>query len=188
MIYAFILKRKSFSTQKLIKKAMKKFILSTIVAMLAILVGVYESNAQKWEDGSTVANIGIGTIYGFGLVGSVDKGIADDISIGVGASVSRYGYLGFNTTYFSVGGRGSYHLGKILEDAGIKMDKTDLYVGLNLSYFFGSEKDTWIGYRSRGGLGFGGHGGLRYALNDKLNLMLEGGYPYSSIGLSFKLK
>jgi hypothetical protein len=157
----------------------------TFTFVLLVLLSA-SSYAQKWENGSTRLNIGLGSIFGLGVVGSIDKGIADNISIGVGASASRYGYLGYNATYFSVGGRGSYHLGEILEGAGIKMDKLDAYLGVNAGYFFGSGNSLWGTYGGIGGISFGGHGGLRYKFSDKLNLMAESGYPYSSLGLSFK--
>jgi hypothetical protein len=161
--------------------------MKNILTFFFLVLFSFYSNAQKWENGSTRINIGLGSIYGLGVVGSIDKGIADNISVGVGASASRYGYLGYNATYFSVGGRGSYHLGKILEDAGVKIDKLDSYLGLNVSYFFGTGNAAWGSYNGFGGIRIGGHGGLRYQFSDKLNLMVEGGFPYSSIGLSFKL-
>jgi hypothetical protein len=157
----------------------------TLTLLVLVLFSFY-SNAQKWENGSTRLNIGVGSVLGLGVVASIDKGIADNISVGVGASASRYGYIGYNATYFSVGGRGSYHLGKVLEDAGIKMDKLDAYVGLNASFFFGSGNALWGSYGGLGGFRPGGHAGLRYQFSDKLNFMAESGYPYSSIGLSFK--
>lgn len=161
---------------------MKKTFTFVLLSLISIC-----SYSQKWENGSTRVNIGLGSIYGLGAVGSVDKGIADNISAGVIASVSRYGYFGFNSTYFSVGGRGSYHLGKVLEDAGVKMDKLDAYLGVNVSYFFGTANVNWGAYNGFGGIRPGGHSGLRYQYNDKINVMIEGGWPYSSLGLSFKL-
>ena len=167
---------------------MKKLHLGFLLLAATVIFNAPKAIAQKWENGDTRLNIGLGRIYGLGVVGSIDKGIADEISVGIGASISRYGYLGYNSTYFSVCVRSSYYLSKVLEDANIKMDKLDLYIGLNVGYFFGSDNSLWGSYNNGiRGLDFGGHGGLRYQLNDKINLMAESGFPYSSLGLSFKL-
>ncbi len=67
----------------------------------------------------------------------------------------------------------------------MNMDKLDPYLGLTGG--FRMAKSNWdydYGYGS--GVYFGGHGGIRYQLNDKLGVYAEGGWPLSSLGITFK--
>ncbi len=152
------------------------------------LFSFFSSFGQAFMKGTKTINLGINTGYGIGLVGSVEAGVTSDISAGFIASVSERNYSKSRNSYLVLGARGSYHLGKILENADVNMDKLDLYLGLtggfrsvrhNSSYSRYSGPDT--------GIYIGGHGGLRYQLKEKLGVYLEGGYPLSSVGITFEL-
>jgi hypothetical protein len=150
------------------------------------------SFAQKFEKGTKAVNLGVGFIYGPGVAGSVEFGIADDISVGLIAGFSRYSFgyslSNYSSNYLLVGGRGSYHLGTILSGAGIKMDKIDPYIGVSAGiqkYFYSGDLSFYAG--RTGGIFYGGHGGIRYQYKEKLGFFAEGGTPFSTIGISFKL-
>lgn len=167
-----------------------------IVAFLVFTIAAFSyttSDAQAFMKGTKTINLGVGLGYGLGFLGSAEVGVADDISAGIVAGVSRraFGSLGFNynVNYIVIGARGSYHLGRILADAGVNVDKLDPYVGLtggfrnvNVGGTFG---DVYSG--SGTGIMLGGYAGIRYQLNDKFAVMAEGGAPLSTIGISFEL-
>jgi hypothetical protein len=168
---------------------MKKVILS----LSFVLICAITSFSQSFAKGTKTINLGLNTGYGLGIVGSAEVGVNDQISAGLMAGFSRrtYGYLSndFSYTYLVVAARGSYHLGKVLSDAGLNMDKLDPYLGAavgfrNVSYG-GSGFSTYGGVNS--GLYLSGYGGVRYQLKEKLGLYVEGGWPLSSIGVTFKL-
>lgn len=164
---------------------MKKIHCITLVFFIAT---ASSSFGQSFMKGTKTVNLGINRGYGFGIVGSVEAAVSDDISAGLIASVSGRNYFGSKYSYIVLGARGSYHLGRILEDAGVNMDKLDLYLGLTgglRSVRFNTVYANYGGADS--GIYIGGHAGVRYQLKEKLGLYLEGGYPLSSIGVTFKL-
>lgn len=159
---------------------MKKYI---IVFALILTTGF--SFGQAFMKGTKTVNVGVNTGYGLGVAASVEAGITDDVSAGLFASFSGRSYFGYRYSYILVGARGSYHLGKILSEAGVNVDKLDPYVGLNVGFRTArSNYDFDYGYGS--GVYFGGFGGVRYQVNDKLGIYAEGGYPLSSLGVTFK--
>lgn len=163
---------------------MKKLAILLIIGFLAI---PYLGYSQAFMKGTKTVNLGVNTGYGIGLVGSVEAGVNDNVSAGVIASFSGRGYGGYRYSYLVLGARGSYHLGTILEDAGVNMDKLDVYLGLTAGFRSVRNSFDYIGYNGAGtGIYIGGHGGVRYQLNDKLGVYLEGGYPLSSAGITFK--
>ncbi len=150
------------------------------------------SFGQTFKKGTKVVNLGVGYIIGPGVAGSAELGVADDISVGLVAGYSRYsfGYLtsNYSSNYLLVGGRGSYHLGTILKGAGVSVDKLDFYLGVSgglQKYFYGGDL-SYYGGRT-GNVFFGGHGGARYQYKEKLGFFAEGGTPFSTIGITFKL-
>jgi hypothetical protein len=156
------------------------------------LLSVSISFAQKFEKGTKAVNLGVGYIYGLGVAGSAELGVVDDVSVGVIAGFSRYsfGYAfsNYSSNYLLVGGRGSYHLGTILAGAGIKLDKIDPYIGVSAGfqkYFYGGDLSYYAG--RTGNIFLGGHGGVRYQYKEKLGFFVEGGTPFSTIGITFKL-
>jgi hypothetical protein len=163
---------------------MKKLAILLTIGFLAI---PFFGHSQAFMKGTKTVNLGVNTGYGLGLVGSVEAGVNDNISAGVIASVSGRSYFGSRYSYLVLGARGSYHLGKILEDAGVNMDKLDVYLGLTAGFRSVRYNSEYASYSGAGtGIYIGGHGGVRYQLNDKLGVYLEGGYPLSSAGVTFK--
>ncbi|RIV27757.1 hypothetical protein DYU11_05510 [Fibrisoma montanum] len=169
---------------------MKKFFASLVIASL--LLTCTQSFAQLDVDkGSKFLNAGIGLggwggigyAGGLGLGASFEVGVAKNITVGaVGAFRS---YSGFGS-YYSIGGRGSYHFNEILS---ISDDKVDLYAGLGLIYSGWSWNDTYVGFRnSYGGIGLGGHVGARYFFKPALGAFAEAGFGVAplQLGLSFK--
>jgi hypothetical protein len=148
--------------------------------------------SQTFKKGQKVANLGVGLGWGYGLgaLASAEIGIADDISLGGFAGISRdsYGAFGYSysANYVPVGLRGSYHLGTVLENVGVKIDKTDIYLGASGGVFLRFYSNTYTG--TNGGVGplIGGFGGIRYQLKPSLNVYAEAGTPYSTVGVSFK--
>jgi hypothetical protein len=169
---------------------MKKIILS----LSFVLICAITSFGQSFAKGTKTINLGLNTGYGLGIVGSAEVGVNDQISAGLMAGFSRrsYGYGGlggnFSISYIVAAARGSYHLGKVLTDAGLNMDKLDPYLGAALGFqkaTYGSAYSTY--YNGINPLYLSGYGGVRYQLKEKLGLYAEGGWPLSSIGITFKL-
>ncbi len=163
----------------------------TLLTFLFLLFS-FPSISQTYKKGTKSINLGVGFIIGPGVAGSAEFGIADDISVGVIGSYSRYsfGYLSSNysSNYLLVGGRGSYHLGTVLKSAGVDVDKFDPYIGISAGiqkYFYGGDLSYYAG--RTGGIFFGGHGGVRYKYKEKLGFFAEGGTPFSTIGITFQL-
>lgn len=157
------------------------------IALIFFFAAASSSFGQAFMKGTKTVNLGVNTGYGIGIVGSVEAGVTDDISAGLIASISGRSYFGSRYSYVVAGVRGSYHLGRILEEAGVNMDKLDLYLGLTGGYRAVRYNSVYSSYSgANSGIYIGGHGGLRYQLNDKLGLYAEGGYPLSSLGITFK--
>lgn len=149
-------------------------------------------NAQAFQKGTKNLSIGVGSGYGLGLNAGVDVGIKDLVSVGaIGAFSSRnYGYLtsDYRVTYIGIGGRAGVHFGKYLKDLGIDENKFDPYVGLTAGFRTVKVGGSFSQYYSGvdGGIFIGGYGGVRYYFKDKLGIYVEGGFPYSSLGLTIK--
>jgi hypothetical protein len=167
---------------------MKK-LLSTLLVLVATFIS-FTGNAQQLSTGDKIVNLGIGASSGYGgysglpLNASYEVFIKDEISVG--------GQLGYVTnkyySLFYVGGRGAYHVNKVLN---LDIDKLDLYGGLSLGYTGFNWKDDFAGLGTYGGIGFGGFIGGRYFLNEKFAGYLElgaGGLGYANLGISIKLK
>ena len=195
MIYAFILKRKSFSTQKLIKKAMKKFILSCVALGAALILNVNNAQAQEaYEKSSKTLNLGIGvnSYYSAGipLGASLEVGVTDEISAG-GQFDFNSGNLGSSAwgyTAYYIGARGSYHLSEVLN---LNNDKLDVYAGLGLGFrgFKWKDDSYGFGYNYNSGLNLNYFAGGRYAFNKKLGAFVELGYiglSNAKLGVSFR--
>ena len=166
-----------------------------LVAVLAVFSCIFSENAQAqaFEKGQKNFNIGVGFGYGLGANASVDVGISDLLSLGVvGAFSSRsYGYAfssNYRVTYIGVGGRVAAHVGKYLKEVGINEDKLDPYVGAVGGFRAVKYNDTYSSYYggSSAGLMLGGFVGARYYFKEKMAVYVEGGFPYSTVGISFK--
>lgn len=168
---------------------MKKIFYSTAFLMTFMFSSVF---GQAFMKGTKTVNLGLGYGYGLGILASAEVGVADDISAGLVGGFSRrnYGFVGSNygVTYIVAGVRGSYHFGRLLEEAGVSVDKLDPYAGLTGGFRSVKYDNGWAGYSGVGtGVMIGGYLGVRYQLKDKLGIMAEGGSPFSSIGITFKL-
>jgi hypothetical protein len=152
----------------------------------------FSIQAQSFAKGTKTANISLGLGYGgLGVLGSVEVGLVDDVSVGLIGGVTRrnYGYFESNwgVNYIVIGGRGSYHFNKILKKFDISVDKLDPYVGITAGFRGVTYDNSYSGYNGvdAGGM-YGGYIGARYQLKDKLGVMAEVGAPFSSAGVTFK--
>ncbi|MGL4632396.1 MAG: hypothetical protein ACRCVT_14435 [Leadbetterella sp.] len=149
--------------------------------------------AQDFNKGDKAINLGLNLGYGwgFGVAGSAEVGIADNISVGAqaGFTTSNYGTFGYNyrLSYINFGGRGNYHFTQFLKELDISVDKLDVYGGVNLNYFllrYGGDYGLG-GYANRGYIGFGGQLGARYKFKDKYGFYAETGFPFTAVGITF---
>lgn len=147
-----------------------------------------------FSKGDKLLNIGIGvnSFYDGGIPfgASFEKGITNNISVGLNADYlsSDYASLKFTAFYFSA--RASYHVNDLLK---IESEKYDVYGGPTLGYRSFSWKDTDqnLGDNYGSGLFLGLYVGGRYYFNDKIGLFAEVGFIGSTngrIGVAFKLK
>lgn len=176
--------------------------MKNLILVFTLLMGLSQTTFAQHAQGDFNLNLGIGLLPTFGngdavlppLGASGEYGIKDDISIGGYLAYSTYkenfGSLGkFKYSYIIIGPRASYHLGNLLN----LPDEWDPYAGAFLGYTIGSTKWDGAGTiptsNSVGGLGWSGHIGTRYQLNDNLRLFGELGYGISvlQVGVSFKM-
>ncbi len=174
------------------KISMKKIISFTLLAVMFCAFSE-KAQAQAFEKGQKNFSIGVGYGYGLGANASVDVGISDLLSVGViGAFSSRnYGYLlssNYRVTYIGVGGRVAAHVGKYLKDIGIDENKIDPYIGAVGGFRAVRYNNLYSNYYggAAAGLMLGGFVGARYYFKDKMAVYVEGGVPYSSVGISLK--
>jgi hypothetical protein len=171
---------------------MKKLFMLSLLAIGIVAFSSETSKAQEYEQGATVAHLGVGLGGGFGLPISVsaDYGWKEKISLGgiVGFSTTNedLGFFKVNYTYIFVAARAAYHF-----DLGV--DKLDPYAGALLGYnvaSVGFEPDPGPPFNdiSAGGVVYGGFLGARYGLTDKIGAFGEVGYGMGSItlGLTYK--
>lgn len=170
---------------------MKKSLTIFVLAILCCVVSE-KVQAQAFQKGTKNFSVGLATGYGLGLNAGVDFGVTDLISVGViGAFSSRnYGSIvnDYRVTYIGIGGRAGFHFGKYLKDIGMNDDKFDPYAGLVVGFNSVKVGGAYSQYYSgtNSGLLFGGYGGIRYYFKEKLGVYLEGGFPYSSLGVTIK--
>ncbi len=183
------------------------------IVLLATLFTANAVHAQAFEQGTSVASVGIGfgsTILNYSGASQTpaislqyEKGVWDIggpgvISLGGYAGFKGYKYSGVAGTYTwdqkwnytVIGVRSAYHY------TGIKNDKVDVYGGLMLSYNIVNYKYTDnmgnSGLYSAGsygsGVGLTAYVGGRYFFTDNIAGMTELGYgvSYFTIGASLK--
>lgn len=180
---------------------MKKLILTLIVVLISANI-----HAQAFENGTTVANAGIGLGTALGGLGtarpalslSVDHGLWEVggpglISLGGYVGTTGYKYKNMDYTakwnYFVVGARGAYHYNGFTD-----LPKLDVYGGLMLAYNIvkysseGSGESLSGNYGS--GLGLSGFVGGRWFFSDVFGAFAELGYGVSvlNIGITYKFK
>lgn len=174
-----------------------------IFILLAICVTI-AAHAQSFQNGTTVANVGIGLGTALGGLGtarpaisaSLDKGIWDVGGPGVislGGYVGNVGYKYTNTgytakwNYIVVGARGAYHYNGFAE-----VPKLDVYGGVMLGYNIVSYSvegnDAGLNNNYGSGLGFSGFLGGRWFFSESVGAYAELGYGVSVLnaGVTFK--
>ena len=155
------------------------------------LMACMAASGQVYQKGSKFVNVGVGLSPGIGVIGTLDLGVHEAVSVGVFGSYQTWGLFGaLNYGRIGVGGRADYHLAKILKDANVSIntDKIDPYLGANVGVgiytgSFGSlyAKNIWPI--------IGGHLGARYMTKEKLGFFGEVGYDvsYLKAGITLKL-
>lgn len=191
---------------------MRKIQILTLTLLISF--SAFNTKAQTFAKGTTVANVGMGFgwyNYGYNIISlpaisfSLEKGIYDisdlgTISIGAIGGWKHASYIDNfyrTTTYkqrwnwndYIVAGRCALHF------TALKIDKTDLYGGIALGLRIESAhyRDEYLNYNSTSSSInplFSVYAGGRYYFTEKLALYGEVGYGlgYLTIGASYKLK
>ena len=152
----------------------------TIMLCLAAFAFKGFSQDNSYAQGNVLVNlgVGIGNLYwGSGYKtslpvnpsASVEYGISDRISVGVGAAYSsvKLDVTGFDEIKYNgiaIQGRGSYHF--------LTSEKLDPYFGISLGYVNVSVKDDGnaFGSAKASGFGWGGHLGVRYYFSPAVDI------------------
>lgn len=173
---------------------MKKLLLGFLLIGAAFIFNTPAAYSQ-FENGDKLLNLGIGlnSYYsgGIPLGASFEVGITDEISVGGSASFLSHTYFGNDKfTAIYIGGRGSYHVNKLLQ---LNNDKLDLYAGAALGYRSFSWSNDYYGGSLGGSYGsgiyFGGFIGGRYYFANNIGAFLElgaGGSSNANLGVTFK--
>ena len=164
---------------------MKKLILPIF------LMACIAASGQVYQKGSKFVNVGVGLGPGVGVVGTVDLGVHEAISVGAFGGYESYSLLG-SSSYgrIGVGGRADYHLAKLLKGANLSIntDKIDPYIGANVGIgIYTGTYGSFVLSRIRPLIG--GHLGARYMTKEKLGFFGEVGYDvsYLKAGITLKL-
>lgn len=177
---------------------MKKIAIMLCFAAIAFK-GFSQDNSYNQGDVLVNLGVGIGNLYwGSGYKtslpvnpsASVEYGISDRISVGVGAAYSsvKLDVTGFDEIKYNgiaIQGRGSYHF--------LTSEKLDPYFGVSLGYVSISVKDKGTDVFSSAkasGFGWGAHLGVRYYFAPTIGVYGELGASSFSIinaGLAIKL-
>ena len=172
---------------------LKQIKMKKIIIAIALVFGLSSANAQTFEEGTSVIQLGaaLGSDFGLPLGGSYEYGITD--KIGVGAYVgyasksfdSGFIFSNYKATYTIFGAKGNYHF--------YNTDKFDAYGGLLIGYNSVSftYSDSTAGYvaPSAGGTLIAPSVGARYYFTDNIAAFAELGYGigYLTAGLAYKL-
>ena len=146
---------------------------------LIIVLYTNKTQAQAFEQGKWYANAQIGTNSGANLIGTIDYGIADNISVGIGIWTQSINAGSAGTLAgTSLLARGAYHLGDL-----VKVDKLDFYGGAEIAIGIGGVATT----------GFSLMPGVRYFITDNIGLgselaifLTDGGGTQFRLGAAFK--
>lgn len=164
---------------------MKKNIIPLLIAFFAL--GVV--NAQEFNVGTNVVNVGIGLggDYGDFLTSSISPGISASyergiwdiggpgvISLGgyLGIKNYRYETVGVNSkwTYTTVGFRGAYHFN------GLEVENLDLYGGAMIAYNIANFSGDSVVFKVRSRIAPTLFVGGRWYFNDTFGVFAEVGY------------
>ncbi len=146
-----------------------------IIIAVAFMLGVCSVNAQSFESGTKVLQVGIGVGGSFGtpISGAFEYGVSDKIGIQVGGGFTNVDVFG---TYILINAGANYHF--------YTEDKFDAYAGL----FLGYNKFDYSGFGSPSSTYFGARLGGRYYFSDSVGAFAELGYGLANlnVGVAFK--
>ncbi|MDR1804398.1 MAG: SH3 domain-containing protein [Treponema sp.] len=143
--------------------------------------------------GNVLLDAGVGYWYGVSGYGigipplfvHVEYALPVEVPISVGGGISffrlssRYDY--YSITWINPAARANWHWG-------FDVSWLDLYTGISLGWSIVSYGGYDIGYgAAMGGFGFGGQVGAHFYFSERVGAMIEAGYPYSKVGIAFKL-
>ncbi len=171
---------------------MKKVLLLTLLSIGMVVSSMQKSVAQDYEQGSIVANLGVGLGGGLGIPVSlsVEYGLKEKISVGgflgYASEKEDFGFFEAKYSYLLIGARGAYHFD-------LDIDKLDPYAGVLLGYNAASFKldpDPGPPFNniSVGGVIYGGFAGARYSITDKFGAFGEIGYGLGLITVGATMK
>jgi hypothetical protein len=152
---------------------MKKFFATFLLIAAFALLTNDQVYSQDFSPGDLVVNANLETGGGTTLIGTIDYGVAQNISVGGGLGLTFFS----GSSSARLLGRGLYHFGSVADVANL-----DLYGGGELG----------IGLSS-GGTSFALLPGARYWFNDslagniELPIYLSGGGLEFRLGVSFRL-
>lgn len=168
-------------------------IIQTLILVAFTSTTLLAQQNGGFKKGDKLLNIGIGvnSFYdgGIPIGASFEKGITNNISVGVNADYLSTDYASLKFTAIYLGVRASYHFNDLLK---IESEKIDLYGGPTLGYRSFSWKDADqndLGDEYGSGLFLGAFIGGRYYLNNKIGLFAELGAIGSTnarVGVAFK--
>jgi len=175
----------------------------TIFTLVAVIIAV-AAEAQQFQNGTTMANAGIGLGTSLGGLGnarpgfsvSVDHGMWDVggpgvISLGgyIGNTGYKYTDLGYTAkwSYTTVGVRGAYHYNGFTN-----VPELDIYGGLmlgyNISKYSSDSGNDSLADTYGSGLGFTGFVGGRWLFTEQFGAYAELGYGVSVLNLGVTYK
>ncbi|MBC8155615.1 MAG: hypothetical protein H7Z72_22230 [Bacteroidetes bacterium] len=168
----------------------------SLVLVLTLLVSSASFAQLAIDKGTKFINLGIGVgggggVGGVAFGGSLDFGVAPNITVGAQVAYRSfdYGFTGFNgnVSYLYLAARGSYHFNELLN---LSTDKADLYAGIGLGYQNVSYSDSFgAGFNTFGsGIFVPLHLGGRYFFNEKLGGFVEVGDGIAPLLLGVTLK
>ena len=180
---------------------MKKTIL--VLLILAVVGGsVFAFDPLSYQPplgggGNVLLDAGVGYWYGASYLGSigipplfvhVEYALPVEVPISVGGGISFFrwnygyysGYSDYALTWIIPQGRANWHWG-------FDVSWLDLYTGISLGWNIISANYQGITAAAVGGLSYGGQVGAHFYFSDRVGAMVEVGYPFSKVGIAFKL-
>lgn len=169
-----------------------------LLALVLVVLGSVQVQAQQVQKGDLLVNAGLG--FGYYYAGGVSLNVNGEYSvtdeIGVGPYLAyttwRHNYVGYryNYSFIDVGVRGSYHLADVF---GVNDNKFDPYAGafigfVTSSYNYDGPRNPYYDDRYDGGVRAGIHLGGRYYFADNFAAYGELGIGLSPLvlGVTFK--
>ena len=167
-----------------------------IIIAVAFMLGVSSVNAQTFDAGTSVIQLGaaIGSDFGLPLGASYEYGISEKLGIGAYAGYASKSFANsysnlydYKVTYTLFGAKGSYHF--------FQSDKLDAYGSILLGYnsatikYDNGNANPLFPTPTYGGATYGASIGARYYFTDNIAAFGELGYGigYLTVGLAYKL-